>query len=561
MTHTPPNILFIICDDLAYGDLSCHGNPHVRTPHLDGLYAQSARLTRYGSGQMCTPTRASIMTGRYPCRTGAFDTYLGRSMMHPDEVTLAEVLGEAGYATCLSGKWHLGDCYPMRPEDQGFDEALYHLGGGLGQPANHDYPDSGYFDPLLMHNGEPERRRGYCTEVFAEHALRFIEDHRERPWFSYVAFNAPHSPFQVEVSLAQRFLDAGLPEKWARLYAMVENIDAQVGRLLAKLDDLGCANDTVVVFTSDHGPCRSASVDDRTRWNADLRGIKGTMYEGGLRVPCLVRYPGRFTTGADVDRIANPIDWLPTLAQLAGAEVPTDRAIDGVDLTPLLTGAVSAEAWAERHLFAQWQRADVPRRGENACVITQGHKLYLHADGETALFDLIADPAEQRDLAESLPDRREDLRRAYDAWFDEVSRTRGSTPEENFAPPRIVVGHEAAPSVVLSQQDWRTESGEHFKDDTHVGYWLIDVHSAGPFDISVRVPSGSTSAVDVVFAADGVLLRQSRPAEVEGDTVVFRDVTLTPGPTRVDCYRENGTARAGVRFVCFDPAGQGRGRP
>jgi arylsulfatase A-like enzyme len=556
MPDRPPNVLLVICDDLALGDLACHGNPHVRTPHLDALHEQSTRLTRYGSGPVCTPARAALMTGRYPYRTGAIDTYLGRSMMHADEVTLAELLRDAGYATCLSGKWHLGDCHPLRPEDRGFDEALYHLGGGLRQPANPDYPEDSYFNPLLMHNGEPERRDGYCSDVFTDHALSFIEARGRKPWFCYLAFNAPHSPFEVEDALAQPYRDAGLPETWARLYAMVENIDTNVGRALSKLDELGLADETVVVFTSDHGPCASANVDGKPRFNAGLRGIKGSVYEGGLRVPCFVRYPKRIGAGTDVDRIANPIDWLPTLASLCGAtrRLPRDRAIDGVDLTPLLVGEASADDWPERELFVQWHRGDVPRRYRNAAVITQQYKWCRPGDGAAdELYDVSADPGETVDLSGSMPERCDVLRSAYDGWFDQVSRTRGQTPAENYGPPRIVVGSDASPRVVLSQQDWRSEQGEHFMDDTKRGHWLIDVAEAGPYDITVRLPGGE-SGPELVLACGRRSLHTNLASEQI--TVRFANITLPTGPQRLDCFRVRADRREGVRFVEIEKRGR-----
>lgn len=549
-------MLFVICDDLALGDLACHGNPHVRTPHLDAVHGQSTRLTRYCSGPVCTPARAALMTGRYPYRTGAIDTYLGRSMLHPDEVTLAEVLRRAGYATCLSGKWHLGDCHPMRPEDKGFAEALYHLGGGLRQPANHDYPDDSYFNPLLMHNGQPQRHDGYCSDVFTDHAISFIEAQRRKPWFCYLAFNAPHSPFEVDEALAEPYRDAGLPEAWARLYAMVENIDTNVGRVLGKLDELGLAEDTVVIFTSDHGPCGSANVDGQPRYNAGLRGIKGGVYEGGLRVPCFVRYPKRIGAGTDVDRIANPIDWLPTLASLCGAtrRVPGDRAIDGVDLTPLLVGEASASDWPDRELFVQWHRGDVPRRYRNCAVITQRYKWCRPGEsGVDELYDVEADPCETMDLSGSMPEHGEAMRAAYDAWFDDVSRTRGQTPAENFAPPRIIVGSDASRRVVLSQQDWRSEQGEHFMDDTKRGHWLIDVAAEGPYDITVRLPGGE-SGPELVLACG----RRSLHANLASEqvTVRFANITLPTGPQRLDCYRLRADRREGVRFVEIERRGK-----
>jgi len=555
LPNQPPNLIFIICDDLAFGDLACHGNPHVATPHLDALHTQSTRLTRYGSGPVCTPARAAVMTGRYPYRTGAIDTYLGRSMMHADETTLAHVLRDAGYATCLSGKWHLGDEYPMRPHDQGFDAALYHRGGGLRQPANLNYPDDSYFDPLLMHNGRATHTAGYCSDVYTDHATQFMAAHRDRPFFCYLAYNAPHSPFEVADDLAQPYLDAGLPEKTARLYAMVSNIDANVGRVMHQLDTLGLADDTLLIFTSDHGPCGSANVGGKPRYNAGLRDIKGSVFEGGLRVPCLVRYPKRISAGTDLDRIANPIDWLPTLASLCGAPLPGDRVIDGTDLTPLLVGECDLHAWPDRNLFVQWHRGDVPQRGRNCCVITQQHKWVRPApaagpwqpsDTPDQLYDLPADPGETTDLADALPQRCAELRAAYDAWFDDVSAGRGDSPAAHFAPPRIIVGAPASPTTALTQQDWRSESGEHFRDDTHAGHWLIDVADAGPYDITVEVPPAE-SGPELALTCGPVRLNQRLASEQR--LVRFPNITLPPGPQRLDCYRRRADRREGVRFV------------
>ena len=287
MSHRPPNVLLIICDDLAWGDLACHGNPHSRTPHLDALHAESARLTRYVSGPLCTPARASLMTGRYPYRTRAFDTYCGRSMMDPDEITLPQILGDAGYATCLSGKWHLGDTYPLRPTDRGFDEALHHNGGGLAQVGDwfhwgdkpfdvqrNRYVGS-YFDPLLLHNGHVERREGYCTDIFFDHAMAWIEAQADAPWFAYLATNAPHDPLEIEEAAVKPYRERGLPEYEARLYATVENIDTNIGRILRKLDEFGQAENTIVIFTSDHGPAGGGEGGGGGRWNGGLRGGQG----------------------------------------------------------------------------------------------------------------------------------------------------------------------------------------------------------------------------------------------------------------------------------------------
>ena len=290
-----PNVLLVITDDQGYGDLGLHGNPKIRTPHLDGLARQGIEMEHFHVCPVCSPTRASLLTGRCNYRTGVVDTFLGRSLMHPEEVTLAEMLQGAGYRTGIFGKWHLGDNYPLRAIDQGFQEALVLRGGGIGQPSDPPGGDS-YFDPVLQHNGKQEKTRGYCSDVFTDAALGFIERNRDRPFFAYLAFNAPHAPLQVPDSYYQLYKKMNLapgdfpqvghplegkmdPEQTARIYGMVSNIDDNVGRLLAKLDEWKLADSTLVVFLTDNGP-------QQPRFNAGLRGLKTSVYDGGIRVPC-----------------------------------------------------------------------------------------------------------------------------------------------------------------------------------------------------------------------------------------------------------------------------------
>jgi len=539
-TRRRPNVLLIICDDLAYGDLACHGNPHTSTPTLDRLHSESTRLTRYCSGPLCTPARAALMTGRHPYRTGAIDTYCGRSMLHHDEATLAGLLRDVGYATCLSGKWHLGDCHPMRPIDKGFVEMLMHHGGGLRQPGcpGHwdDPPRDSYFNPTLSHNGTLEQRDGYCTDIFADHCIDFIRRHADQPWFAYLATNAPHSPFEVDEAQARPYLDAGLPEKIARLYAMVDNIDANVGRVLGAIDALGLTDETIVLFTSDHGPCGSANVDGRPRFNAGLRGIKGRMYEGGIRTPSFWRWPGRFAAGREIDRIANPIDVLPTLGAACGFAPSEDRSIDGVNLLPMLAGeAGEAEP---RTIPMQWHRGDVPVRHRNAVVIGQRFKWYRPDENQPAeLYDIEADPGETRDLADEHPEVVRKLADEYDRWFDDVCGTRPN----NFDVPRIVVGSDAEPTTLLSRQDWRV-IGDDGWSDGHRGQWVVRFDRGGRYRFAVEMPPG-----------DGpVLLRVGESVHEIADQAI--DLPRDAGETTIEAWRGDGDARQAARYVTVGPA-------
>jgi arylsulfatase A-like enzyme len=295
------------------------------------------------------------LTGRYNYRTGVVDTYLGRSLMHPDEVTLAEMLATAGYRTGIYGKWHLGDNYPMRAIDQGFQEALTLNGGGIGQPSDPPGGES-YFDPILFARGKPQKIPGYVSDVITSGALEFIEQNRSRPFFTYVAFNAPHTPLEVPEKYYQTYRQMNLtladfpsaghplpqdfdPEITARIYGMVENIDDNVGRLLQKLDELKLSENTIVIFLTDNGP-------QQPRYNAGMLQRKGSTHEGGIRVPCFLRWPGKFTPGRKVDRIAAHIDLAPTLLEISAVKKPAAVSFDGISLLPLLKGE-TVLTWAD----------------------------------------------------------------------------------------------------------------------------------------------------------------------------------------------------------------------
>ncbi len=536
-----PNVIVIIMDDLCWGDLACHGNPHTRTPQLDRLHDQSARLTRYCSGPLCSPARASLLTGRYHPRTRVLDTYCGRSMIDPEEVTLARLLGPQGSRCGAFGKWHLGDCYPLRAMDLGFDETLMHNAGGIGQPgdhyANHFREAECYFDPVLFRNGEAVQTRGYCTDIFTDAALEFIRRPAAEPFFVYLATNAPHTPLIVGDEWADPYRKMGVNETHARLYGMVENIDYNVGRLLATLDERGQAENTIVVYTSDHGPCGSARNPEapagrQDRFNAGLRGIKGSMYEGGIRVPCFWRWPGHYSAGRDVDRVAHAIDVFPTLAAAAQAPLP-ETIIDGADLTPLLTGQTPAEAWPARSIFMQWHRGDVPVRHRNYAVIEQDCKLVRpHETNADELYDLAADPAESRDLASERPETVARLRAAYETWLDDLGATRGPG---TFDQPLIHIGNPREPVTMLNQNDWRVIGPEGWRTDDIRGYWDVQVESAGEYEVTLRFRQDIESGRAVVLCGE----TRGELAAAAGEWLCrWPALNLAAGRQRVEAWRE-----------------------
>lgn len=459
-----PNLILIVTDDQGYGDLSAHGNPHLRTPHLDQLRAEGTALDRFYVSPVCSPTRASLMTGRYNYRTGVVDTYIGRSMMHASERTLAEMLRDSGYRTGIFGKWHLGDTYPLRAMDQGFEESLVNRGGGIGQPS--DPPDNGYFNPRLQHNGEEKPFTGYCTDIITSAAIDYMRREDPRPFFVYLTPVTPHTPLQVDPAYVQPFLDMGLDEKTAKVYGMIVNIDENVGRLLAALEEDGRAGNTLVVFITDNGP---QQMEGARRHSAGMRGAKGEVYEGGIRVPCLLRWPGVIPAGASLTDVAAHIDLLPTLLEAAGRPLGDAANIDGRSLWSRVLGGPPLP---ERFVYAQWHRGDEPEAHRNAAVISSRFKLV----NGTELYDLAADPSESNDISGANPEEAARLREAYDHWFADVSASRG------YAPPRIPLAPLAAPDTLLTPQDWRGSPDFGASD---VSYWEVVTHEGGTFRVTL----------------------------------------------------------------------------
>ena len=470
-----PNVVVVMTDDQGFGDLGVHGNPHLRTPALDRFAREGVQFARFYVSPVCSPTRASLLTGRYHYRTGVLHTSRGAAKMHGEEVTIAERLQAAGYRTGIFGKWHVGDNYPMRPSDQGFGEALIHKSGAIGMQS--DSPNS-YFDPRLWHNNAPLPTKGYCTDVFFDAALKFIEENRERPFLVYLPANAPHAPLDVPARYSDRYKAMGLDETTARVYGMVENLDENFARLLATLDRLKLRENTLVIFLTDNGA-------QQARFNAGLRGRKGTIYEGGIRVPAFFQWPARIAGQRTLDRIAAHIDLHPTLLEACGVSADGGPALDGASLLPLLTGKTAAASWPDRTLFIQCHRGLNPQRYQHVAVLTQQFKLvgypgtFNQENLDTAkqppvleLYDIPADREEKTDLGARNPAVVERLRRAYDAWFDDVRGTR------NFAGGIIHLGSEREPAAHLSR----------YQDGGYTGGiergWRVKVLRGGRYEVT-----------------------------------------------------------------------------
>ena len=540
---THPNVVLIITDDQGYGDLGFTGNPHVKTPALDQLARESIRLTNFYVSPVCAPTRSSLMTGRYSLRTGVHDTYNGGAIMAPTEVTIAEMLA-ARYTSGIFGKWHLGDNYPSRPGDQGFDESVIHLAGGMGQVGdipNFPQGDSSYFNPVLWHNGEPQAYQGYCSDIFADQAVRFIEDNRASPFFCYLSFNAPHTPLQVPDEYYQRYqnidpatgFDRPLPamseqdkEDARKVYAMVTNIDDNVKKVLDKLEELGIADNTIVIFMSDNGP-------QQTRYNANMRGLKSSVYRGGVRVPFFLRYPALSTKGRAVETAAAHLDVLPTLSELCQSLLPKDRTIDGKSLVPLLQGQTAA--WADRPLFFSWTRK-YPERYQNVALQQGAYKLVGHTSYNAAitdfeLFNVKDDPYEQHNIVNQQTETARDLKQNLDQTLLELVKA-----PNLIDPPYIVIGSPEENPVFLNRNDASGERGiwtqeeifGKWRTQIEEGYYTITFKFLNPVEANGRMVLETGTLVNQLEvkhdSTDEIIMERVYLPAMEDDFVPFYEI-------------------------------------
>ncbi len=507
---TMPNVIVVMTDDQGFGDLSLHGNPVLRTPHLDALAADSVQVKQFYVHPVCTPTRASLFTGRYPQRSTAIDTYRGRAMLDPEAVTIAEMLRGVGMATGIFGKWHLGDCAPMRPIDQGFDRAVVHRGGGIGQPSDPIGAEGKYTDPVLSDQGVDRKFEGYCTDIYFEQAMEWIGGCRDagKPFFCAITPNAPHTPLHdVPEDLRAKYAAADLSpatfadepghkatfhdaDKLARLYAMIDNIDQNMGRLVAFLEEAGIADDTLLVFFCDNGP-------QGRRFNAGLRGAKGNVHEGGIRSPFFARWPAQLEPRVVEDGYGAHLDLVPTILSACGVARPEGLHLDGMDILPLLRGDAGAAAAASaRPLVLQWHRGDFPIFGHHVAVRLGRYKLAqvtnagqerdTAPDWKPQLFDLATDPYELNDIAGSEPEVLARLTATYRAWFDDVApegvpNADPATAKTRWWPKPIQIGGPGIDEVVLTRQDWRPVTGNGWGQN---GVWTVRFADPGPWKVT-----------------------------------------------------------------------------
>jgi len=529
-----PNVIIIITDDQGYGDLGITGNPHIKTPNLDAFAKKSVRFNNFYVSPVCAPTRSSLMTGRYSLRTGVRDTYNGGAIMATSEVTIAEMLKQANYQTGIFGKWHLGDSYPSRPKDQGFDESVIHLSGGMGQVGDFTtwfQGDRSYFDPVLWHNGEQEAYNGYCSDIFTDKALEFINANQKSPFFCYLSFNAPHTPLQVPDKYYQLYKDVdpakgfddGRPftemsekdkEDARKVYAMVSNIDDNVGRLLSKLDELEIAENTLVIFMTDNGP-------QQVRYVAGMRGRKGSVYRGGTRVPFFLRYPNGVKKDMDVEPLAAHIDILPTLAEICKVELPKDRKIDGKSLVPLLNN--NNESLSERPFFSYWNRR-YPEKYYNISLQKGNYKLVGHTDynakaEDFELFDLSNDPFEQQNIVAENSSIAADLMAELERHYSELV-----TSENLVTPPLIHIGTAYENPVTLNRNDAGGERGIWDQEELY-GKWAVRIDE-GRYDIRFKFID-SLEEPGILYLETGAAINRLENESIGVDILEMKNVSLS----------------------------------
>jgi len=486
-----PNVVIVIADDQGYGDLGHTGNPIIQTPNIDALAAESTSLTDYHVAPTCSPTRAALMTGHWTDRTGVWHTI--RSMLRANEVTLGQLLKDNGYSTGMFGKWHLGDNFPYRPEDRGFDEVYRHGGGGVGQTP--DVWDNAYFDGSYFHNGEIVPAEGFCTDVFFTQAKKFMKEQVEagKPFFAYISTNAPHGPLHCP----QKYLDmySGQKKNIAAFYGMITNIDDNVGATRQFLNELGVSDNTLFIFTTDNGTATGNEV-----FNAGMRGKKGSEYEGGHRVPFIAHWPAAgWNIEHKSDILCHAVDVVPTLVELAGGNKPQALKWDGISIEKLLDPKKDEDV-ADRMLVTDSQRIRDPIKWRKTAVMSQQWRLI---NGEQ-LFEIKKDPGQENDVAADHPQQVKEMKAFYDSWWAELEPTFLQTTE-------IYLGAPEAPRVTLTCHDWiggtppwnqhmvraalgyrqknsgrKKQEVEDVKQATSGSFWAVKVVEGGKFTFELR---------------------------------------------------------------------------
>jgi len=500
-TQAAPNLLIILTDDQGYGDLSLHGNPYIETPNLDRLGKEGVQFDRFYVNSVCAPTRAALLTGRYPVRAGTHSVTRNREAFRPGEVTFGNAFQQAGYRTGYFGKWHNGAQYPNIPTGKGFDEFFGFTAGHINN----------YFDAVLLRGTSEEKSQGYVTDVLTDEAMAFMKPDAEAPFLCYLNYNAPHNPYQLPDSFYDPLVAEGLSPSAAGHFGMVKNIDENLGRLFDHLEKIGAWENTIIVFLTDNGAAGSAG----RYYNAGMRGYKTSTHEGGSRVPFFISWPSAKWEPHVVAELAQHVDLYPTLVDLAGIEMPEGPPLDGVSLKPLIEK--SAADWTERMLFTH-NGIDETNRYPGA-VRTPRYRLVTRIKGPQAgsqsvnrdetrtpweLYDMKEDPGEANDVAADHPELVVELSALYEDWVDDIF-------SEGLRRWPIPVGYDEQNPVQLHASQAYIEAPVAYAVGGFAHDWLtnwtdksgeiafeIDVVAAGAYEVEIAYTSSPENAGSVI---------------------------------------------------------------
>ncbi|WP_111709802.1 arylsulfatase [Lutibacter citreus] len=494
-TKKKPNVIVILTDDQGYGDLSSHKNPWIKTPEMDKLGEEGVRLTDFHVDPTCAPTRAAIMTGRYSAKVGVWLTYSSRHHLRRDEVTMADVFQQNGYKTGVFGKWHLGDNYPFRPMDRGFDESLIHGGGIIGEAP--DYWDNNYYDDIYFRNGKPDKVEGYCTDVWFNETIDFVEKNKDQPFFVYLPTNAPHSYAHVPESYRKPY------DQRQAFYGSISCVDENVGKLRRKLKELSLDRKTIVVVFNDNGTAGGVSnaikgKPNHDGWaksgfNAGMRGRKGSHYEGGHKAFCFMYWPdGGLIGGKDINGVTSHIDLLPTFIDLCDLKYKEKKRFDGVSLKEAIQNKNSKYLNNRTVVVHNQSRFGAPTREGNLIkykeysVMQNNWRLNGDLDKALELYDIKKDIGQRTNLASKYPKVVKELSREYEKWWKKVSKK-----SDEYCP--FVINPSKQKEVKITSQNLMVEdnsvlySQKMIRQALHTnGYTYIDVEVPGKYLITLR---------------------------------------------------------------------------
>jgi arylsulfatase A-like enzyme len=541
-TKKQPNVIIVITDDQGYGDLGAHGNTLVKTPALDKFHKESVRLTDFHVGPTCAPSRSGLMTGRYANRVGVWHTIGGVSILRKEEVTMAEVFKNNGYETAMFGKWHLGDAYPSRPQDKGFNYTIAHGGGGVGQTP--DYWNNDYFDDVYLKNGIPMQYKGYCTDVWFDEAIKYIEEKKDKPFFAYISTNAPHLPYNVPEEYYNQYKDLDIPEFQKIFYGMITNVDDNFAKLQQKLKDLKIADNTIVIFMTDNGTASGyKTVKGKLHgFNAGMKGTKNSEYDGGHRVPFFISYPKmNIKGGKDIDELTAHIDVLPTLASLCNLNSPNIK-IDGSDMSSVILG--DKKTINREYVITDSQRVQAPIKWRKSAVMSNKMRL---VNGEE-LYDIAKDPGQENDIAKQNPSVVAKMRGYYDDWWSSVS-------EKFNLFPVIVLGSDNQNPIELTCHDthvhdskipWNQDFIREAEKNPMGGNFTVEFEKIGTYKIEIsRWPFESGLAIN--DAVKGRAKTIATEAISEGKAMNFLN-----GGVQIGAWKQEKQVEKDAKSIVFE---------